>query len=119
MDRWFNPSQPQTLQAAVFLGYFAAVFGLLSAGGNLLLLPAIIGVGVGAFATANNKRWGYLLLAVCAFLLAALRVFVFVAGAQIGIIPALWALNGCVFPVALAVAVLHRQSRSYQKVWFE
>ncbi len=126
MNQWLNRSHPQTLQAGVILGYISAVFGMLL-GAPLFVLPIFIGLGVGAFATANNKRWGYFLLAICACLAAAFRLlFVFVGVSDIinsgliqGIRSTLTAMNGSVFPVALAVAVLHLQSREYQKVWFE
>ena len=118
MDRWFNPSHPQTLQAAVILGYISAVFGVLGAGVGVFLL-LFIGVGVGAFGSANNKRWGYYLLAVCAFLVALFWVWLFVTSIGGRLVPTLHLLNSTVFPTALAVAVLHPHSREYQKIWFE
>ncbi len=118
MNRWFNPSHPQTLQAAIFLGYLSAVFGVLGSGDFRFLL-LFIGVGVGAFGSANNKRWGYYLLAVCSVLIALFWLLVLLASLDDGIIPILFALNTTVFPTALAVAVLHAHSREYQKVWFE
>lgn len=118
MNQWLNRSHPQTLQAGVILGYISAVFGMLGVGA-LILLPVFLGLGVGAFVTANNKRWGYFLLAACACLAALLRLLVLAFSVTSGIIPALFALNQTVFPTALAVAVLHVQSREYQKVWFE
>jgi bacteriorhodopsin len=118
MNRWFNPSHPQTLQAAVILGYFSAVFGLLGAGASIFLL-LFIGVGAGAFGSANNQRWGYYLLAVCALLVALLWFAVLVISLGSGVTQTLRALNSTVFPTALAVAALHPHSREYQKVWFE
>ena len=58
--RWTNPSQPQTLQIAVFLLYIDAVFGVLfgsvfSAIGLLL----VIGQVASGFGIANEKRWAY------------------------------------------------------------
>jgi hypothetical protein len=122
MDRWFNPSHPQTLQAAVILGYLSAVLGLLGAGRMPFFQAALlvfVGVGVGAFGSANNKRWGYYLLAISATLIAALWVLVFVLSLGTSLRLILQILNSSVFPVALAVAVLHPHSREYQKVWFE
>ncbi|MCP3992292.1 MAG: hypothetical protein GY724_24695 [Actinomycetia bacterium] len=118
MNRWFNPSHPQTLQAAVILGYFSAVFGLLG-GRGLLFLPLFIGVGAGAFGSANNQKWGYYLLAVCSMLIAVLWLLVLVANLGSGVTTILRTLNIMVFPTALAVAALHPHSREYQKVWFE
>ena len=71
MQQWFNPSHPQTLQAAVILGYFAGVFSVLGGGLGLLLG---IGLFAGAFGSANNKKWGYVLLAVT----SSLRVLLIV-----------------------------------------
>ncbi len=121
MNQWLNRSHPPTLQAAVFLGDLSAFFGLLFGAANLLLLPVFIGLGVGAFVTANNRRWGYILLAVCACLVAVFDVADLVDSIirSFPLERILLLLNRTVFPVALAVAVLHTQSREYQKVWFE
>lgn len=120
MNQWLNRSHPPTLQAAVILGYLSAVLGLLFFPA-LYLLPLYLGVGVGAFATANNRRWGYILLAVCAVLIALLflvdLVDVVLAGTRLE--TTLLYLNRTVFPTALAVAVVHAQSREYQKIWFD
>lgn len=118
MNRWFNPSHPQTLQTAVILGYFSAVFGLLFGGLGLFFL-LFVGVGAGAFGSANNKRWGWYLLAVCSFLIAAFWVVLFVGSLGGSVVITLIFLNQTVFPVALAVAALHPHTREYQKVWFE
>ncbi len=121
MNQWLNRSHPQTLQAGVILGYISAVFGLLAVGPFFFLLLVYIGLGVGAFATANNKRWGYVLLAVCAAIAAGWRILFLVLGVLSGVAISdnLQLLNSTVFPTALVVAVLHIQSREYQKVWFE
>jgi hypothetical protein len=126
MTRWFNPSHPQTLQAAVFLGYLSAVFGVLFSGASLLLF-LFIGLGVGAFGSANNKRWGYYLLAGCALIVALFwmallllsSVGPFFSDVRGDLVGTLQVLNGSVFPIALAVAAIHPHSREYQKVWFE
>lgn len=121
MNQWVNHSHPPTLQAGVILGYISAVFGLLWSAGFFPLLLLHIGMFAGAFATANNKRWGYNLLAVCSWLIAlfylALLVLSIISGSALETI--LFSLNRTVFPTALAVAVIHIQSREYQKVWFE
>lgn len=121
MNQWLNRSHPQTLQAGVILGYISAVFGLIFIGPFIFLLLVYIGLGVGAFATANNKRWGYVMLAICAVLAAGWRILFLVLGVLGGlsIESNLMILNSTVFPTALVVAVLHIQSREYQKVWFE
>jgi hypothetical protein len=121
MNQWLNRSHPQTLQAGVILGYISAVFGLLGVGGAPILILLYAGLFAGAFATANNKRWGYVLLAVCACLAALIAVLPFVISVvglnRLEIMLIL--LNRTVFPVALAAAVLHVHSREYQKIWFE
>ncbi|MEM7340049.1 MAG: hypothetical protein AAF467_15445 [Actinomycetota bacterium] len=121
MTRWFNPSHPQTLQAAVILGYISAVFGALAfAGFNPLLLLLCIGIGAGAFGSANNQRWGYFLLAGCSLLLALFWWLLLVGAISGGsVVGSLQRLNAVVFPTALAVAAWHNHSREYQKVWFE
>ncbi len=121
MNQWLNRSHPQTLQAGVILGYISAVFGMLGVGGRPGLLIIYIGLFAGAFATANNKRWGYILLAVCACLAALLELlplsFALLSLERLELILIL--MNRTVFPTALAVAVVHVQSREYQKIWFE
>jgi len=131
MNSWLNPSHPRTLQAAVILGYFSGVFTLLSAVGvrgifGLLIMLLAIGVFAGAFMTANDRRIGWTLLAVCAVLLAAwdcfFAVYSLIEFAQnlslFSLKVFLQLLNRTIFPVALAALVLHRQSREYQRVWF-
>lgn len=119
MNRWLNPSHPQTLQAAVILGYISAVFGVLSSARFPWMLLLFIGIGVGAFGSANNKRWGYLLLSVASLLVALFWSTLFVLSIGGSLVGSLIQLNGLVFPVALAAAALHPHSREYQKVWFE
>lgn len=116
MNQWLNRSHPQTLQAGVILGYISAFFGLFSGG---LFLPLFIGLGAGAFVTANNKRWGYILLAICASLVALFYILVFINSLGSSIVSMLFSLNRLVFPVALAAAVLHSHSREYQRIWFD
>ena len=118
MNQWLNHAHPQTLQAAVILGYLSAVFGLFF--GATLIFPLFIGIGVGAFGSANNKRWGYYLLAICASLVALFWVLLFLGSLPSGDLVAILSLaSATVFPGALAVGVLHPHSREYQKAWFE
>ncbi len=118
MNQWLNQSHPMTLKAAVILGYLSAVFGLLS--GNSFTLLLYIGIGVGAFLTANNKRIGYYILAGCASLVVIfLLALSLPAFFSFDVVSWLWVLNLLVFPVALVAAALHVQSREYQQIWFE
>ena len=115
--RWLNPSQPQTLQIAVFLLYLDAAFGALNMilGGFPLVGIAIAAGGAAAgYGIANEKKWGYILGLVMAFLPFALRVLI--AGAD-----ALFATNvlSLMFEIALVALLLHPQSRDYQRVWFK
>lgn len=120
MYRWLNPSHPQTLQAGVFLGYLSAVFGLLAPVFGVLSLLLAVGQGAGAFGTANNKRWGYWLLAVASGAALSLYLLALVLVVQdFDIVPILFRINVTVFPAALFAAVVHAHSRQYQKIWFE
>src|SRR5690349_24791646 len=64
--RWFNPSQPQTLQIALWLPYFNAVGGLIFGSvyitlGVFMGLIALVACGAAAFGIADEQRWRYLL----------------------------------------------------------
>jgi len=110
--RFFDSSQPQTLQGAVILSYITLAFALLSMlayGAYLALLP--IGMGVGAYAIANERRWGYWLAVVVASLYVIQTAFLVAFGG-------FSLLINLLFAVALAVMLLHRQSREYQRIWF-
>ena len=111
--RWFDSSQPQTLQGAVMLCYLTAVFGLL---GILLgaypiaeLIP--LALGVAGYAVANEKRWGYRLGVALAAFNVLVDLYVLVLGAY-GIILTL------LFAVVLLALLLHHQSREYERIWF-
>ena len=117
MNQWLNRSHPMTLQAGVILGYISAVFGLLRPQFFFILY---IGIGAGAFVTANNKRWGYYLLMICSSIIALfLAAGLILNVLNFSIINVLQSLNRMVFPTALAAAVVHTQSREYQKIWFD
>jgi hypothetical protein len=110
--RWTNPSQPQTLQIAVFLLYINAVFTAIYGGLFSALGLVFVAAGVGAgFGIANERRWGYTLGLVMAFLPFVIRL---AFGASI--------LGGdfinLMFEVALVALLLHPQSRDYQRIWF-
>src|SRR5580698_8156041 len=79
--RWFDGSQPQTLQGAVMLCYLTAVFGLIGIviGGaypQAELIP--LALGVAGFGVANEKRWGYRLGVVLAGLNVLIDVYVLI-----------------------------------------
>ncbi len=117
--RWWNPSQPQTLQIAVALLYMHAVLGVLFGAAftplGLVYTAAVAGAGYGI---ANEKRWGYGLGITVSVL--ALLPFAYLALTD-GILELLGigVLLGLVFPVARLALLLHAESRNYQRVWFK
>jgi hypothetical protein len=108
--QWTNPSQPQTLQIAVFLLYANAVFAVLFGGlGSIYGLMIIAGGVAGGLGIAQEKRWGYgLALAV------ALLPFVLIIAGKVFI----GGLISLLFDIALVALLLHPQSREYQRIWF-
>ncbi|HEY2331109.1 MAG TPA: hypothetical protein VGH94_04260 [Acidimicrobiales bacterium] len=108
--RWTNPTQPQTLQIAVFLLYINAFFALLGGLPGAALLTAVGGVA-GGFGIANDRKWGYNVGLAVAFL-----PFVYTlatGGSLLGT-----GLINLMFEVALVALLLHPQSREYQRIWF-
>jgi hypothetical protein len=105
--RWFNPSQPQTLQIAVFLLYADAVFGVLF--GALFFFPIgtalVLGSAAAALGIANDKRWGWVLGIVVSAIGLAFNLMFF-------------QLIGLLFSIAQFALLVHPQSREYQKIWF-
>jgi hypothetical protein len=115
MDRrkWFDSSQPQTLQIAVILLYINAVFAVIYAlGSQVFFLPMIL-EGAAAYGIANERRFGY----VGAIVLSGL--FAFAAVALFFVYGGLSTLLNVVFSVALFVALVHPMSRQYQRIWFK
>ena len=135
--RWTNPSQPQTLQIAVFLLYFGAVFSLLfgenrawyqlaileltnslSTGENLGRVVWGLGIlasAAGGYGIANEQKWGYGVAVAAAAAPLAARTLVLVLR-QIS--PFRADVISLMFDVALVVLLLHPQSREYQRIWF-
>lgn len=112
--RWTNPTQPQTLQIAVFLLYINAVFTALFGGiGSVIGLGVIIGGAAGGFGIANEKKWGYNLGLAMAFLPFVLRIALYGVGSVFG-----GDILSTMFEVALVALLLHPHSRGYQRIWF-
>ncbi|HEY7946419.1 MAG TPA: hypothetical protein VID75_02020 [Acidimicrobiales bacterium] len=111
--RWFDGSQPQTLQGAVMLCYLTAVFGLIGLVVGIFPLEGLVMLALGAagVGVANEKRWGYRLGVALAGLNVFLDLALFVTG-SIGIIFTL------LFAVVLLALFLHSQSREYERIWF-
>jgi hypothetical protein len=119
--RWFNPSQPQTLQIAVWLLYFNAVLGVLLGGSIYFALgllggfASLVGCAAAAFGIANEQRWGYLL----AVAMAVLQVILIIGGVGLMGIFQGAALISFLFAIALVALLLHPMSRDYQRIWFK
>jgi hypothetical protein len=115
--RWLNPAQPQTLQIAVFLLYINAAFSIFDMlrvqRFPWLLLLIVAGGVLAGFGIANERKWGYGLGIVMAFLPFALRFYVLgnpFSGSNI---------LSLMFEIALVALLLHPQSRDYQRIWFK
>jgi hypothetical protein len=108
-QRFFDPSQPQTLQIATVLLYIDAFFTLLA--GSFGLPFAVVFAGA-AYGMANGKKWGYIL----ALAVAVLRLVLMLAGDSMT--DALDDPIGLMFGIALVALLLHPQSREYQKIWY-
>ncbi|HXY43906.1 MAG TPA: hypothetical protein VEH29_06945 [Acidimicrobiales bacterium] len=130
LRRWYNAGQPQTLQLAQILLYTNAVIeilrllfngGFLPAGtGGLWLLllttlwiVVLLGQVLGALGIANSHKWGYRLALTVAFLPVALQLFVLI---RYRVVPT--DIFNLLFELALIAALLHPQSREYQRIWF-
>ena len=110
--RWTNPSQPQTLQISVFLFYIDAAFGVIyGAAFHPLGLLFVLGWVASGFGIANERRWAYLLGIGMAFVPFALRL-------ALGTSVTGGSIINFLFEIALVVALLHPQSRDYQRIWF-
>ncbi len=143
--RFFNPSQPQTMQVAVFLLYANVVVALLfrSGGeglfaaaansvlrgdapydaatllGNLIAVLFVIGSAGAAYLIANEKRIGWRLGVVVAAAPLVATLVVLTIG-----YPRRASLSnvidiGFLFDVALLALLLHKQTRDYEKIWFK
>jgi nicotinamide riboside transporter PnuC len=114
--RFLNPAQPQTLQIAVFLLYANAAFTIIQMIIYSLFPPlavALVAAGIAAgFGIANERKWGYGLGIVMAFLPFTLN---FLAYGN----PFSADLLSTMFEIALVALLLHPQSRDYQRIWFK
>ena len=107
-QRFFDPSQPQTLQIATLLLYLDAVFAFLA-----LVLLFALAYGAAGYGMANGKKWGYGL----GVAVAALRLISLFAGSSIDVVIRAHTIE-LMFAVALLALLLHPQSREYQKIWY-
>ena len=112
--RWFNQSHPQTLQIGVILLYIDGVLSLFR-GAGLLLGVVAVGAAVGI---ANDKRIGwYAGIAVSAIFPLILAWILWNDG--LGQLFDFDFMIAAVFPIAQLVALLHTQTQSHVKVWFQ
>ncbi|MDZ4826593.1 MAG: hypothetical protein SGJ13_09040 [Actinomycetota bacterium] len=115
--RWFNQTQPQTLQIAVLLCYFSAVSGLIFGVPNigiLSVLAIIVGLAAGGFGIANEKKWGYA-VAVSA---AVIQVLMYIVLFGFETLSNFGLLISFMFDAALLALLVHPMSRDYQRIWF-
>jgi hypothetical protein len=111
--KWFDRTQPQTLQIAVILLYINAVFAILYAfGTSALYLPMLL-EGVAAYGIANERKFGYIGAIVLSAVFAVFAVLLFFLYG--GFSP----LLNVAFSIALFVALIHPMSREYQRIWFK
>ena len=110
-NKWLDRTQPQTLQIATMIMYINAVFDLIG-GVAFVLFPvgAILTVGsvLAGLGIANEKKAGYWLAVVVAFL-----PLVLVATGRFGA-----SLITLLFEIALIALLLHPMSREYRRTWF-
>jgi len=119
LNRWINQSLPQTLQIAVFLLYFNAVFGLLFGTlffvyGPLAGIAGLLAYLFGGLGIANEQKWGYVLAVAVA--IAAVATIIIYYGNLNDILR--YGLISLLFDGALVALLLHPMSRSHQRVWF-
>ncbi|MEI7623319.1 MAG: hypothetical protein WCJ88_07165 [Actinomycetes bacterium] len=116
--RWTNPTQPQTMQIAVYLLYINAVFTALLGGiMSPIGLVLVIGQAAAGFGIANDKRWGYW-LGVAVATIGLIPFVLSIATNGVGSALSFNFLLSLVMPLALFGLLLHQQSREYQRIWF-
>ena len=142
--RFTDPSQPQTLQIAVFLLYINAVFSLFGLNdrsgiyaitttslirsisfdlanniGQLLGLATIVASLAGGYLIANEKKLGYRLgIAATALPLVCYVVLLTIGYPHRYSLFELSLIN-VAFAVARFALLYHPESRNYQRLWFK
>jgi len=83
----------------------------------LVVLLMTIGAGVGAYGIANARKWGYLLGVAAALAPFVIRLEII---RRVDLFEMLrWNPIGLLFDIAIVAALVHPESRSYQKQWFQ
>ena len=118
LQRWLNPSLPQTLQIATFLFYLNAAFNVLyGVAFNPIGLVLTVGSVLAGLGIANELKWGYVLgVAIAALGLVPFVLLAADRGLSHLFDP--YVVLSLIFPVALFLLVVHPESRTYQKIWF-
>lgn len=112
--KWFDQSQPQTLQLAVLFCYLNAALAILYLIAFGATLPLVLLVAaIGANGIANEKRWGYWVAVAAASLYVLAQLVAFVSFSK-----SLSSVLNLAFAVLLIVLLLHPESRRYQRIWF-
>jgi hypothetical protein len=133
--RFVNPTQPQTLQIAVWLLYLEAAFALLFRTQlahvyavfpfpGLMQLALTAALAGGAFLIANDRKWGYRLALAAALVPLVARLLL---GLGISLrfdniastSPLEYNPIGLLFEIALVALLLHPQSREHERLWFK
>jgi hypothetical protein len=135
--KWFDRSQPQTLQIATFLlylnGFFALIDFLDKAGwlgaarvrdgslGVLIGLVVIASYALGGLLMANDRKLGYYVALFAGFSPFLLRFWTLRGIPGVDIFDKIKGgrLISFIFEVALCALLLHTQSRDHQRVWFK
>ncbi len=113
--KWFDQSQPQTLQAAVLLCYLNAALAIIYVIAFGAALPLILlAAAVGANGIANERRWGYWVAVVAAAIYVVSQLVLFVMISQ-----SLGQILNLAFAAVLVALLLHPESRHYQRIWFK
>ena len=112
--KWVNQFQPQTLVIATILCYIDAVFGLIFGFATSPRRLIVLGLALGGFGIANEKKWGYAVAVTGAVLQVVMLFAVF--GADVLTSTAIISL---LFDGALVALLLHPESREYQRIWFK
>jgi hypothetical protein len=133
--RWVNPTQPQTLQIAVWLLYLEAAFTLLFPAQlehvyyvfpapGLVRLAMTAALAGGAYLIANDRKWGYRLALAAALVPLTARLLLGLGiSLRYDAIGATSPLEynpiGLLFEIALVALLLHPQSREHERIWFK
>ena len=134
--KWFDRSQPQTLQIATWFLYLNGVFALIGFAdesnwvgfaravkgglGTLVGLAVIAAFAAGGFLMANERKVGYYLALFAGFSPFLLRFWIYSGyGVSITRIITGGDTISFIFEAALCALLLHPQSRSHVRIWFK